>query len=122
MHIYLQVALLSRIHHRNLVPLIGYCEEEHHRMLVYEYMHNGTLRDHIHGMLIVNQITIYTLRIQSDNLTTQKSKQIESTRSIWTGELVSGLQKIPLKVKSNFSWIFQTKANNDRKSLINFRS
>ncbi|KAL8267096.1 hypothetical protein R6Q59_004440 [Mikania micrantha] len=42
------VALLSRIHHRNLVPLIGYCEEEHHCMLVYEYMHNGTLRDHVH--------------------------------------------------------------------------
>lgn len=43
-----EVALLSRIHHRNLVPLVGYCEEEHQRILVYEYMHNGTLRDHIH--------------------------------------------------------------------------
>lgn len=47
---YLQVALLSRIHHRNLVPLIGYCEEEHQRILVYEYMHNGTLRDRIYGL------------------------------------------------------------------------
>ncbi|KAJ6769233.1 hypothetical protein OIU74_022829 [Salix koriyanagi] len=44
-----EVALLSRIHHRNLVPLLGYCEEENQRILVYEYMHNGTLRDHIHG-------------------------------------------------------------------------
>ncbi|KAL8106404.1 hypothetical protein AgCh_029969 [Apium graveolens] len=43
-----EIALLSRIHHRNLVPLIGYCEEEHQSMLVYEYMHNGTLRDHMH--------------------------------------------------------------------------
>ncbi|CAN1314232.1 Probable LRR receptor-like serine/threonine-protein kinase At1g67720 [Linum perenne] len=43
-----EVALLSRIHHRNLVPLIGYCEEQNQRILIYEYMHNGTLRDHIH--------------------------------------------------------------------------
>ncbi|KAK0574985.1 hypothetical protein LWI29_032107 [Acer saccharum] len=48
-----EVALLSRIHHRNLVPLIGYCEDEHQHMLVYEYMHNGTLGDRIHGS--VNQ-------------------------------------------------------------------
>ncbi|XP_050206269.1 probable LRR receptor-like serine/threonine-protein kinase At1g67720 [Mercurialis annua] len=45
-----EVSLLSRIHHRNLVPLIGFCEEEDRRILVYEYMHNGTLRDHIHGL------------------------------------------------------------------------
>ncbi|MCL7049992.1 hypothetical protein MKW94_022074 [Papaver nudicaule] len=44
-----EVSLLSRIHHKNLVPLVGYCEEASQRILVYEYMHNGTLRDHIHG-------------------------------------------------------------------------
>ncbi|KAG9446353.1 hypothetical protein H6P81_012481 [Aristolochia fimbriata] len=43
-----EVSLLSRIHHRNLVPLIGYCEEGSQRILVYEYMHNGSLRDQLH--------------------------------------------------------------------------
>ncbi|CAM6119438.1 unnamed protein product [Calypogeia fissa] len=44
-----EVNLLSRVHHRNLVTLIGYCSDIKERMLIYEYMHNGSLRDHLHG-------------------------------------------------------------------------
>ncbi|XP_024022859.1 probable LRR receptor-like serine/threonine-protein kinase At1g06840 isoform X1 [Morus notabilis] len=40
-----EIELLSRVHHRNLVSLIGYCDEEEEQMLVYEFMPNGTLRD-----------------------------------------------------------------------------
>ncbi|XP_019233622.1 PREDICTED: probable LRR receptor-like serine/threonine-protein kinase At1g06840 isoform X1 [Nicotiana attenuata] len=40
-----EIELLSRLHHRNLVVLLGYCDEEGEQMLVYEFMPNGTLRD-----------------------------------------------------------------------------
>ncbi|KAG0485835.1 hypothetical protein HPP92_009914 [Vanilla planifolia] len=43
-----EVTLLSKIHHKSLVSLIGYCQEECNKILVYEYMHNGSLRDLIH--------------------------------------------------------------------------
>ncbi|KAF8402451.1 hypothetical protein HHK36_010535 [Tetracentron sinense] len=42
-----EIQLLSRVHHRNLVSLVGYCDEEGEQMLVYEFMPNGTLRDHL---------------------------------------------------------------------------
>ncbi|XP_061954290.1 probable LRR receptor-like serine/threonine-protein kinase At1g06840 isoform X4 [Populus nigra] len=40
-----EIKLLSRLHHRNLVSLTGYCVERGEQMLVYEFMPNGTLRD-----------------------------------------------------------------------------
>ncbi|KAK3035457.1 hypothetical protein RJ639_032882 [Escallonia herrerae] len=44
-----EVALLSRVHHKHLVELVGYCEEEDERLLVYEYMSNGSLHSHLHS-------------------------------------------------------------------------
>ncbi|MFS7927938.1 putative protein kinase RLK-Pelle-CrRLK1L-1 family [Helianthus anomalus] len=43
-----EVRMLSRLRHCNIVPLIGYCNEGKEMALVYEYMHNGTLYDHLH--------------------------------------------------------------------------
>ncbi|WJX82360.1 hypothetical protein P8452_65130 [Trifolium repens] len=44
-----EIELLSRLHHRNLVSLTGYCNEDGEQMLVYEFMPNGTLREWISG-------------------------------------------------------------------------
>ncbi|KAI4355560.1 hypothetical protein L6164_004320 [Bauhinia variegata] len=44
-----EVQLLLRVHHRNLTSLIGYCNEESNKGLIYEYMANGNLQGHISG-------------------------------------------------------------------------
>eukprot|EP00253_Pinus_taeda_P016197 PITA_16197 len=44
-----EVDLLSKINHRNLVSLLGYCNETREVMLVYEYMSGGSLKDHLYG-------------------------------------------------------------------------
>lgn len=44
-----EVEMLDRLHHRNLVKLIGICTE-HTRCLVYELIPNGSVESHLHGV------------------------------------------------------------------------
>ncbi|GLT60439.1 hypothetical protein SLA2020_332050 [Shorea laevis] len=44
-----EIELLARLHHRHLVALKGFCIEKHDRFLMYEYMANGNLKDHLHS-------------------------------------------------------------------------
>ncbi|XP_035540193.1 proline-rich receptor-like protein kinase PERK9 [Juglans regia] len=43
-----EVETISRIHHRHLVSLVGYCISENRRLLVYDYVPNNTLYFHLH--------------------------------------------------------------------------
>ncbi|WVZ57243.1 hypothetical protein U9M48_007650 [Paspalum notatum var. saurae] len=42
-----EVIFLGQLRHGNLVKLVGYCSEEEHRLLVYEYMQKGSLENHL---------------------------------------------------------------------------
>ncbi|XP_027340311.1 probable serine/threonine-protein kinase PBL7 isoform X2 [Abrus precatorius] len=43
-----EVELLSRLHSPYLLALLGYCSDNNHKLLVYEYMANGGLQEHLY--------------------------------------------------------------------------
>ncbi|XP_078431324.1 serine/Threonine kinase family catalytic domain protein isoform X1 [Wolffia australiana] len=59
-----EVVILNRLRHPNLVNLYG-CTSRHSRelLLVYEYVPNGTVADHLHGDLASQQVLTWPLRL-----------------------------------------------------------
>ncbi|XP_039165918.1 G-type lectin S-receptor-like serine/threonine-protein kinase LECRK3 [Eucalyptus grandis] len=44
-----EVSAIGQTNHKNLVQLLGFCDEGQHRLVVYEFMSNGTLADFLFG-------------------------------------------------------------------------
>lgn len=52
-----EVDILSRVHHKHLVNLVGYCRVPGMQMmLIYEYIHRGSLRDHLSGTVTSGEL------------------------------------------------------------------
>ncbi|KAG9443093.1 hypothetical protein H6P81_018947 [Aristolochia fimbriata] len=59
-----EVLMLSLLHHENLVNLIGYCAEGDQRLLVYEYMAQGSLEDHLFDLPLDKESLCWNNRIK----------------------------------------------------------
>ncbi|CAD6270256.1 unnamed protein product [Miscanthus lutarioriparius] len=44
-----EIELLSRVHHKNVVSLVGFCLDQAEQILIYEYVPNGTLKESLTG-------------------------------------------------------------------------
>ncbi|CAI9284289.1 unnamed protein product [Lactuca saligna] len=55
-----EISVLPYFTHKNLVTLVGFCDEDHERILVYEYASNGSLDCHIEN----NDIHTWKTRLQ----------------------------------------------------------
>jgi len=47
-----EVKIISRIHHKHLVSLVGFCSAGSRRLLAYEFVPNNTLKFHLHGTFL----------------------------------------------------------------------
>ena len=56
-----EIELLSRVHHKNLVSLLGFCLEQGEQMLIYEYVPNGTLKDTLSGTHVYSRLYLFIL-------------------------------------------------------------
>lgn len=54
-----EVNYLGQLSHPNLVKLIGYCCEDEHRLLVYEYMASGSLEKHLFRSKLLIPLLLY---------------------------------------------------------------
>ncbi|KAJ0026406.1 hypothetical protein Pint_08089 [Pistacia integerrima] len=45
----LEIEIITTLHHKNIISLLGFCFEDNNRLLVYDFLSRGSLEENLHG-------------------------------------------------------------------------
>ncbi|KAK9276192.1 hypothetical protein L1049_005723 [Liquidambar formosana] len=87
-----ELKVLCKIHHINVVELLGYASGDDHLYLVYEYVRNGSLNDHLHDPLLKVSCISHNLYFSERSV---KELQVTTKTDVFAfgvvlGELITG--------------------------------
>lgn len=52
----LEIEIITTLHHKNIISLLGFCFEEGNLLLVYDFLSRGSLEENLHGTQIHSTI------------------------------------------------------------------
>ncbi|KAL6546623.1 hypothetical protein OROMI_022344 [Orobanche minor] len=81
------VSRISKLHHANIVELVGYCLEHGQRLLVYNYCRNGTLDEALDFDYAINEKLSWNTRMR---LALQAAKSLEYLHEVCKPPIVHG--------------------------------
>ncbi|KAF5946789.1 hypothetical protein HYC85_017017, partial [Camellia sinensis] len=97
-----ELELLSTVHHKNVVSLVGFCFEQDEQMLVYEYIGNGTLKECLSDDFVIKKHYEKPLRryVYSAPTKATTSNRTEPITKLVAG---GGQDERPAKPKGNLT-------------------
>ena len=49
-----EIDIITTLHHKNIISLLGFCVEDKNLLLVYNYLTRGSLEENLHGTFLIN--------------------------------------------------------------------
>ena len=46
----LEIEIITALNHKNIISLFGFCFEDNHLLLVYDFQSRGSLEENLHGI------------------------------------------------------------------------